>query len=144
MQLVGFDIETWGDKSEYALQPYRVRNGAGWVTCCAWVMPTPDGTSTISQIYPHVDDLRKVLRFCSQRKLRIVGWNTAFDVAWLIALGLRDEVYACQWLDAMLLLKHLTVAPTFEGKPRPYGLKPAVEEFLPIFSGYADDVDFGG
>jgi hypothetical protein len=72
-----------------------------------------------------------------------VCWNGAFDIAWLLAMDLRDEVYACQWLDGMLLWRHVCNQPEWvPGARNHFGLKLAVEEFLPLFAGYDKGIDF--
>ncbi len=35
----------------------------------------------------------------------IVGWNITFDIAWLIAYGLRDLVMQVKWIDGMRLTR---------------------------------------
>jgi hypothetical protein len=99
MKLISFDVETNGVQREYALQPFRALTGNAWLTSYAYCV----GDSQGGCVYPTVEQLRDFLTTCAKHKARIVGWNTPFDIAWLIAMGLREEVYACQWLDAMLL-----------------------------------------
>lgn len=144
MRLTAFDVETWGTDPAYPLQPFRVRTGDAWITCCAIVTRGPNGRLiATTHEEPTVPQLRKWLLECAATRTRIVCWNTPFDMAWLIALGLRAEVFACQWLDASLMLKHLCIRPTFEGKPRSYGLKAAVAERWPQHATYGEDVHFG-
>lgn len=95
-----------------------------------------------------IEKLRICLRWAAETDTYIVGWNTPFDVAWLIALGLREEVYACKWLDGMLLAKHYEQPPTFEqntnsAQARGFGLKAVVAHYLPGRAGYEKDIDFG-
>jgi hypothetical protein len=78
----------------------------------------------------------------------VVTWNGVFDIAILIAYGLRDLVYQVKWLDGMLLWKHLDIDPEYDvdkAKKRSYALKPnAVDAFIPQFAdkhGH-DEVDF--
>ena len=141
MRLCGFDVETWGEKPEYALQPNRLRTKEAWVTCAAFIVP---GVRECSWRSPGVEKLRAMLKLCATQRYRIVAWNAPFDIAWLIAMGLREEVFACQWLDAMLLYKHLTISPKFDpGSKISYGLKAAVTLYLPQHAGYEQDVVFG-
>ena len=141
MKLAGFDVETWGLLPEYALQPHRLRTGGAWITCAAFAIP---GVKEYSWRTPTVDRLRAMLKLCADRKYRIVGWNVSFDIAWLIALGLREEVYACNWLDAMLVYKHLTISPRYDDSTKvSYALKPTVALYLPHFAGYETGVNFG-
>jgi DNA polymerase I-like protein with 3'-5' exonuclease and polymerase domains len=95
-----------------------------------------------------INKLRICLKWAALNKVYIVGWNTPFDVAWLIAHGLRDEVMACKWLDAMLVYKHVEQHPTFENydpdvKAISYGLKAAIKRFMPEQPDYSKDVNFG-
>ena len=143
MKFVAFDVETSGTDRAYALQPFRALTGKAWLTCAAFAYPVGELTPTAPHSGPlSVEDIREHLVFCAENNITITAWNTTFDVAWLIALGLREEVFACKWIDAMLLLKHLRQEPTFTGDRRGYGLKAAVAEYFPEESGYEDDVDF--
>lgn len=140
MKLVSFDVETSGTEREYALQPFRARTGDAWLTMCACA--TGEG-SVAGELKPSVEHLRNWLETCAGNRLTICGWNVPFDMAWLIALGLRKEVYANKWLDGMLLWRHRIAAPEWTLlAPKSYGLKAAVTEFLPGFAGYEADIDF--
>ena len=141
LNLVGFDVETRGVDHGYGLQPFRAKSGAAWVTMAAFV--GSDDHSAAHMMKPTVEWLRG--RLCAARDTgtTIVGWNTAFDVAWLIALGLRKEVFENKWLDGMLLWKHVSNSPEWTGlAPASYGLKAAVAQFMPQFAGYETDIDF--
>ena len=141
MNLVSFDLETWGLLPEYALQPYRARTGDAWITSFA----TDGGNAPAGELSPSKETLRAWLQDCAEFNKRIVGWNTAFDVAWLIAVGLREEVYKCKWLDAMLMWRHLTVRPEFaipEGLQQNFSLKNAVRTYIPEHANYEDGVSF--
>jgi DNA polymerase I-like protein with 3'-5' exonuclease and polymerase domains len=143
LKLIAFDVETAGTLPEYALQPFRGAIGQGWITSYATALLSGGGTRTDGCLAPTVAQLRSVLESCARHKVRIVGWNTPFDIAWLIAAGLRTEVYACQWLDAMLLWRHLTLSPHYLGVPKSYGLKSAVTEFYgELEAEYAQGIDF--
>lgn len=149
MKLASFDVETRGTEEGYALQPFRACTDEAWLTMCA--MATDKGVSGFR--YPDADPAaRRIktvssigpwLRRCAETKTTICGWNTPFDMAWLIALGLRDEVYACNWLDGMMLWRHLTASPEWTGlAPKSYGLKNAVSLFYPAEAGYEQEIDF--
>ena len=140
MRLTSFDVETRGTDVGYGLQPARLREGNAWITMCAMV---PADGEPQQFVRPSVDELRRWLVDCSQKKTTIVCWNAAFDIAWLLAMGLRDEVYACNWLDGMLLWKYISNSPDWlpHAVVR-YGLKQAVETFLPHFAGYDEGIDF--
>lgn len=143
MRLISFDVETDGTEEAYALQPFRVRSSHAWLTSYATAAFKGEDLVVSGGLNPSVDTLQHLLMTCAAKKVRIVGWNTPFDVAWLIALGLREEVFACQWLDAMLLKKHLTARPVYDTKIKTvYGLKPTVEEVYGAEARYNDDVDF--
>ena len=139
MKLAAFDVETRGVDVGYGLQPFRAKTGEAWLTMCA----IASEAGVVGRMRPTTEWLRKWLRGMSCTKTRIVGWNTPFDMAWLIALGLRDEVFACDWLDGMNLWRHLTASPEWTGlAPKSYGLKAAVAEHLSGFAGYEEGIDF--
>lgn len=146
MKLIAMDVETSGTLNEYALQPYRAKTGDAWLTSIAWHGGLGEVPNYMQKSYrekPDIDDIRRGLLWCARNNVRIVGWNTAFDVAWLIALGLRDEVFACKWLDSMLIYRHLYIKPTHTNDTRSYSLKAAVGWFLPKkWHGYESGVDF--
>jgi DNA polymerase I-like protein with 3'-5' exonuclease and polymerase domains len=152
MDLTSFDVETDGDEPQFGLQPFRALTGHAWITCWATArlidgkaksvsVPACPWGPDLEPLLKAVDKLRMFLRHAARQGWYIVGWNTAFDVAWLIALGLREEVFACRWLDGMLLYKHLTAQPTCRGV-KPYNLKQAVADFYPEEAGYEEGVSF--
>lgn len=117
MKLVGFDLETSG------LQPWsgEIYSMAAYDTQGrTWRMPSKE-------------DLRQFLVECQEKDQTIVGWNVMFDIAWLLAYGLGDEVRKCKWLDGMLLLKRL------DGWRFSYSLKTVVKEKWPKYADYAID-----
>jgi len=139
VKLLSLDVETSGNQPGYGLQPCRALTGDAWLTSIAFA--SRGGVS--ATLDPSVEMIRRVLVDCARRKITIVGWNTPFDMAWLIAIGLRDEVFACDWLDGMLIWRHLTCSPDWTGlAPKSYGLKAAVAEHRPEFAGYDEDIDF--
>lgn len=151
---LGFDVETSGaitgqdaqgrDISEYALQPWRVAQGKAWLTSFVWAqIATPPDIR--GKLMPTVADLRAMLDYAIEHGNTIVGWNIVFDIQWLIAYGLGDLVDKIKWLDGMLLWRHLFIEPEYDmdkGKKKSYGLKTAVAEFLPIYAGYEEDVEY--
>ena len=150
MKLCAFDIETSGTLPEYALQPQRagvtpyfLAHGKpeAWITSCAAAFPNG---RVVGKLHPSVENLRHLLTSAKESGYTIVAWNAPFDVSWLIALGLREEVYACKWLDGMLLWRHLIACPDFvnNGKRQKFGLKEAVAQFYPEQAGYEEDIDF--
>lgn len=141
MRLLGFDVETWGDQPTFGLQPFRAATGEARVTSYALATFKAGEVLTGGTVLPSVDQLADFLERARRRGVYIAGWNTAFDAAWLIALGLRDLVYTNKWLDGLLLLKHLTAIPTALGRPA-YDLKTAVATRWPEHAGYGDGIDF--
>ena len=138
--LEAFDVETTGDREGAGLQPYLARSGAAYVTMCAMASPV---TGAVCLRRPDKETLRAWLVDCAARGVTIAGWNTPFDMGWLIAMGLREEVFACKWADAMLWWKHCTAGhPMADGVPKSYGLKDAVRQFMPGMAGYEDGVDY--
>lgn len=163
-QMVGLDFETSGTKEEFALQPWRVASGDAWITSCALLRMrlrsaklklervgpelNPHGFRDVHHTRRHreiVHELKKFFCDARSQNLTIVGWNIQFDIQWLLALGLEEDVFSVKWLDGMLLWRHYFIEPeydTVKGKKKSYGLKAAVAEYLPQYAGYADDVDF--
>lgn len=145
MKLLSFDVETAGTENLFALQPCRALTQQAWLTSCAAAFSDDDDTCTMwSTGYPTTNQLRMLLTRAIENDYRIVGWNTAFDCSWLIALGLGDLVTQCKWLDAMLLWRHLRNHPTFEitKESMGFGLKVAVAHYYPEHAGYGDAVHF--
>jgi DNA polymerase I-like protein with 3'-5' exonuclease and polymerase domains len=138
MKFIGFDIETRGQGDTYGLQPYRVLQGKAEITSAAFV--TEDGTVLFGKLFPTVEELARMLRTVAEHTsftdAVLVGWNTQFDVAWLIALGLEDEVRACTWMDGEVFRRALEN----DTSDMRYGLKPTVAKYLPEFAGYEKDV----
>lgn len=135
MRLIGMDVETTGNSEGYGLQPYRVLQGAARITSAAFV--TEDGTELFAKLNPAIDELRKVLWIIAREPdTYLIGWNTQFDCAWLVANGLEKEVRACKWLDGEVLRR----AVENDTSDMRYGLKPTVAKYLPDYAGYEDIV----
>ena len=145
-----FDVESTSDVDHrYALQPYRLDRDEARLTsyAIAW---WPDEGSKIASAGKECDGLERELlgrwlHDCIDNNKIIVGWNVAFDAAWLVAMGLRAEVQQARWMDGMLLWQHLTREPEYDTdrhKKRSYSLKNAVAQYLPKYAGYDDGVDF--
>lgn len=129
MKLIAFDIETWGLKEGYSLQPWRIKTDEGGIIC--------------EKHYPELlAELRLI--FNSTDKIVFCGWNLKFDTAWFLARG--QKLDKCLFLDGMLLLKRL-----FQNLPT-YALKPALERFkddidfsacdMEYVSGYSSEIEF--
>lgn len=146
MKLLALDFETWGIDPAFALQPFRALSGAAWLTSYAAAVRDSTGRVRLSGgLQPTREQMRKLLVAAKEQGLRIVCWNAPFDAAWLLAMGLRDEVFACKWLDAMLLYRHIEMQPLYipNHVVPAYGLKAAVARFYPDEAGYEEDIDFG-
>jgi DNA polymerase-1 len=144
-KFIAFDFETSGEKSEYALQPWRVAQGKAWATSLAVVRKQGSELIVTGGLSPTVEMMREFLQDAIDNKRTIVGWNTVFDIQWLIAYGLYDLVMQCRWLDGMLLWRHYFIEPEYDTtrpNKKSYGLKTCVSETLPQFAGYEENVDF--
>jgi DNA polymerase-1 len=142
---VAFDFETSGELPEYALQPWRVAQGKAWATSLVWARKLPGSLGIYGGLEPDVAMMRSMLEDAIANKYTLVGWNTVFDISWLLAYGLEDLVMRCRWLDGMLLWRHYAIEPEYEivsHKKKSFGLKTAVAEVLPNHAGYEEDVDF--
>jgi DNA polymerase I-like protein with 3'-5' exonuclease and polymerase domains len=143
---LAFDVET-GSKvnTEYALQPYRAMRNEADITSYATAMWTGAKLEAGAVNRPTREDLAKLVNYIIDNDLTVVGWNVAFDAAWLMGYGLVAEVHKIRWLDGMLLWQHLTREPEYDTtrqKKKSYSLKNAVREFLPKYAGYEEDIDF--
>lgn len=144
-KFVAADFETSGEYPEYALQPWRILQGKAWATSLVWVRKVPGSLKIDGGLLPDRETIRRCLVEAAEAKRTIVGWNLVYDIAVFLAYGLEEEVFACNWLDGMLLWRHAVIEPEYEtdkGKKKSYGLKAAVAEFLPDHAGYEEGVDF--
>ncbi len=141
-KLLAWDIETSGTEPEYALQAWRLKQGKAWITSLAWAWGE-DGLEEINGgLNPTVDDFRRMFQFAIDNDMTLVGWHQTFDLSWAFAMGLGDLAMRCKYADGMLLWRHLTIEPEYDGVKKSYSLKAAVREFLPEHAGYEADVDF--
>lgn len=141
VKFLGFDIETDGDKDAWALQPWRVAQNAGRITSYAAV--DEEGTIIGRALNPSVNELREQLGFYAAEGYTIVGSNIAFDISWLIALGLEDEVWLNKWADLKFYWKALENVPdTGAAGRKSWGLKEAVRQYLPQLAGYESGIEF--
>lgn len=151
--LEAFDVETWGKEPAYALQPFRAgvgqmiqHNGErqAWLTTCAKASFIEGRATADGVIQPRPEMLSDLLESWIAQGKWVVCWNAPFDVAWLIAYGLRDLVYKVQWLDGLLLWRHLNNAPKYRKEGRlSAGLKDVTARRWPERAGYEENVDFG-
>lgn len=142
MNLVGFDLETWGQKPEYALQPFRRLHGLAGIRAVS----VATDTAVKGVLNPDRDYLRGILIDAAAQQSYLVGWNVAFDCAWLIAEGLREEVFRVKWLDGMLLWRHWFVKREDEKTPKSqrqsYSLENALQKWFPEAAGIKEFTDF--
>jgi hypothetical protein len=139
------DFETSGTLREYALQPWRVASGKAWATSLCWVWRSGARIEVGGGLDPDRAMMKSFLEWAILERRRAVCWHAVFDISWFLAYDLEELVMELQWLDGMLLYRHLEVEPEYNTdreKKRGFGLKPAVEVFLPQHAGYADDIDY--
>ena len=156
MRFLSFDIETTGDEDEFALQPWRVQQMRAWITTFSiafrsdddkmdarvWIMPHDAARITTQEFYDQTRaKLKAVLDKAFAEKYVVLGWNVTFDVAWLLAYGLKEEVFRLKWLDVMRVWRHLDIEPTWMGQRR-YTLDMANKTFEPVYADYKHDVDY--
>lgn len=145
-KFAAFDFETSGELPEYALQPHRVATGQAWVTCVG-LAGKSHGKSTVKGVLaPDANRIEHILSCAARDKITLCGWNLVFDIAWCCAYGLEDLVMKVNWLDGMLLWRHLEIEPEYDvtsrNKKRSFGLKAAVVQHFPQQAGYEADIDF--
>ena len=138
-----FDVETTGESQDYALQPWSPR---GYLTCHGTArFLGKQITSSTTEANAAQSKLIEQAGQIFRGDPVLVGWNVAFDAAWLIALGFREQVMRATWLDGMLLWKHHYRIPESDintGNRKKYGLKDAVREFLPQLAGYEAEINY--
>ena len=142
---VAFDFETSGKLPEYALQPWRMAKGNAWITSIAWAYRENGVTKTGGCIDPDPLYVACFLAWCIETGRTLVGWYVVFDIQWLLALGLRNHVEQCRFIDGMLAWRHLEIEPEYETtrpSKKSYSLKTAVKEHLPKYAGYENEIDF--
>lgn len=142
IQVLGFDLETQGSPSEYALQPWRAKHKQAWLSAVAYTR----GEASQGQLYPCIGSIEAVLSKAAAQNMYVAGWNVAFDCAWLIALGLQDLAFQIKWLDSMLLWRHLCVEPEGDDVPsnkrKSFKLEAAMLEFFPDEAGFKEFKNF--
>ena len=148
MKIAAFDVETSGELREYALQPWRVRQGKAWLTSLAWVWRQDGATQHDGGLSPSKVMIRQMLEWAIETEHTLVGWNVLFDLAWLYAYaddGITKLLDRVRFWDAMLLWRHLDIEPEYDHKQgRSYSLKTAVPIFFPKHAGYEADIDYHG
>lgn len=150
-KIVAADLETSGKLPEFALQPWRVARGDTWITSGSIIRATPTGfTPMFSQLFPTKAQIIEHLERILFNDWTVLGWNIAFDIAMLMALGddVADLCMRISWLDGMLMWRHYDIEPEYEFQTakhlkRSYALKPAaMETWLPHVPPYNEGVNF--
>ncbi len=138
MKFVGFDIETVGDLSEYALQAYRAIRKQAKISAAS----IATSSTAFGLLDPTIDQLTKILT--QYQGQYIVAWNTCFDVSWLYAVGIPERlIEGVKWLDAMLLWMHTCREPESDNGPkRSWSLETAMKEFYPEHASFKEFTDF--
>jgi DNA polymerase I-like protein with 3'-5' exonuclease and polymerase domains len=104
MDIPTLDIETSpteGNPQEYALQPWRVREGKAQIDNIA--VGKAGGEAFV---VTNPKQFRALLKSLAGK--HIAAWNALFDCAFLIASGYEEEVKAIKWVDAMIVWKWLS------------------------------------
>lgn len=160
-EIVAHDLETSGRLPEYALQPWRMARGDMWITSASTIEFTQQGlVARLSQLFPRKEQLAAMLEQTIFRGETILGWNIAFDISCLMALGpdIADLCMKVKWLDGMLMERHFDIEPEYEFQTakhlkKSYSLKGyrdssgrwfdgAVQRWIPTFAGLDEDVKF--
>jgi len=156
MKIASFDVETSGELPEYALQPWRVRQGKGWLTSLAWVWRENNKTRHAGGLLAGQSVtscntmIHEMLTWAAETEHVLVGWNVVFDITWLYAYAETDPrifklLDRTRFMDAMLLWRHADIEPDYDYRQqRSYSLKAAVPVFFPSHAGYEADVDYHG
>ena len=121
------DLETAGEEPGVGLQPYRAMCNPprGWITDCAVADLARKHVSLVKDNFQAELD-----KLAGQR---VVGWNTKFDIAWLIATG--HDVSKIKWFDAMLLWKWVMNSQRTDGGAWRWSLAAAVEYYQKYLPG---------
>lgn len=161
-QVVAADLEASGRLKEYALQPWRLARGDCWITSASMIRrhPTEGLVPHLSQLFPTKAQLMCALQDTIDNDWIVLGWNIAYDISMLMALGpdMEDLCMRVSWLDGMLMERHYDIEPEYEFQTakhlkKSYSLKGytdssgrvfpgAVQRWIPSFAGLDEDVDF--
>lgn len=162
-KIVATDLESSGRLSEYALQPWRFRDrNTAWITSASMIRfdPAQGLVAHVSQLFPGRELIKRMLQDAIDNDWTVLGWNIAYDISVMMALGkdIEDLCFKVRWLDGMLVEKHYDVEPEYEFQTRKhlkksYSLKGytdssgrffpgAVQRWIPSFAGLDEDVQF--
>lgn len=132
MNITAIDIETWGTKEGYTLQPWQVDSGEAGVMMWA----SFDGKTEDWGLF----GFGLLSKLAQEKKTVFAGWNLKFDLAFLSALQPDAVLSDVLYLDGMLLLKRL-----FQDLPT-YALKKTLIKFQDKIPGlqvdYSKDIEF--
>jgi len=134
MSLITFDIETWGLKPGYTLQPWRAKTGEAGILSIAKVT---NGDTVNSHLLPSIHVCTTVLN--AKEGDILCGWNLKFDLSFMLAIGMGQYLRRFRYLDGMLLLKKLGF------NLQSHGLKQSLKHFkehLTIDEDYNKDIEF--
>lgn len=161
-EIVAADLETSGREHEFALQPWRMTRGDAWITSASMMRVNGDKgfEAVLSQLFPRKEQIAAMLERAIFNGWTILGWNLAFDISIMMALGpeIADLCMRAKWLDGMLMWRHLDIEPEYEfqtnkDKKKSYSLKGytddkgvlkpgAMQEWLPHVPAYNENIDF--
>ena len=161
-KIVAADLETSGKLPEYALQPWRMARGDMWITSGSMIRHAGDAglVPHLSQLFPSKTQLMQMLQDAIDNDWTILGWNIAFDISMLMALGKDVEAlcFKVKWLDGMLIERHYDIEPEYEFQTKKhlkksYSLKGftdntgrffpgALQRWLPDVPAYNEGIDF--
>ncbi len=111
-----------GFPSEYALQPWRVRENAAEMFCIGFGNEN-GSTRLVKDISTYTAEIQRL------KGQLIYGYNLTFDVAWLVAHGVPfEDITAVTWVDVALLWKWVDNSQIKELKAE-WSLADAVKKF---------------
>ncbi len=122
---ISLDIETApvkGFPQEYALQPWRYKEGKGKIDCISVAKASGEAI-----LVTKPEQFRALLKSLAGKE--IYTWRGTFDVAWLIAYGFEKECRDIIWRDAMILWKWLDNSQLCERMPK-WSLADGVKRFF--------------
>lgn len=124
MIFTALDTETASklpEHDEYALQPWRIREGTAMLTATS--IGKSDGRSKVTST-----DHLAFMQEC--RGTRLALYNSVFDLAVLMAAGFEHEVVKHDWADAMLMWRWLDNSQRTERGGHEWSLTAAAKRFL--------------
>lgn len=122
---LSLDIETApvkGFPQEYALQPWRFKEGKAKIDCISVAKASGEAILVTNR-----NQFRALLKAFAGKEL--YTWKGTFDVAWLIAYGFEKECRDIKWRDAMILWKWLDNSQLCERVPK-WSLADGVKRFF--------------